>query len=430
MLQFPCRLALLASLAVLAPAACDQPPAEPQTPDVIIRDSAGIEIVENSAPVWGPGDFWTVAPEPEFSLGGYDTSAGPARDSSHLVWNIRAAAPLSDGRIAMLSSMADRKVLVFEPSGALTAAFGRKGRGPGELNYPLHLRVLPGDTIVVWDYMSGPIYHYDPSGNLLRESRIDTQRLIEATRSAELYPGESMHEPLPDGSFLLDRQRRNWRPPTRVGEIYRRPQEYLRIDTGYAVHSFGWWEAEEELSMRDPFDPNFVPFSARSSATAGGDPLSVYVTNGDRYEVRQFSPDGLLRRIIRRTVGPVPIEDQRQRDWIEDIRELNPHMNWTAWDRVFATVPDRNHPPITGLFVDSEGYLWIPDPANWLGGTIEFSVFGPHGRWVGNVVLEYYPYWIGEDLVVGGRSDRDIGVLTIAGFRLDRRGLLGEKQPG
>ena len=56
------------------------------------------------------------------------------------------------------------KVLVFEPSGALSASFGRKGRGPGELNYPLHLRVLEGDTIVVWDYMSGPIYHYDPSG--------------------------------------------------------------------------------------------------------------------------------------------------------------------------------------------------------------------------------------------------------------------------
>ena len=101
-------------------------------------------------------------------------------------------------------------MLVFEPSGALSAAFGPQGSGnPGELNYPLHLRVLEGDTIVVWDYMSGPIYHYDPSGNLLKESRIDTGRLVEATRPAELYPGESMHEPLPDGSFLLQRRRHN-----------------------------------------------------------------------------------------------------------------------------------------------------------------------------------------------------------------------------
>lgn len=429
MSPYPCRHALFATVAVLAATACEQPRAEPQTPDVVIRDSAGIEIVDNHAPVWGPGDFWTVAPEPEFSLGGYDTAPGPARDSSHLIWNISAAAPLSDGRIVVLAPMADRKVLVFEPSGAFSASFGRKGRGPGELSYPLHLRVLPGDTIVVWDYMSGPIYHYDPSGSLLKESRIDVRALSEATRTAEVYPGESMHQPLPDGSFLLERRLVNWKRPTRAGEIYRRPTEWVRIDSDYAMHSFGWWEAEEELSMRDPFDPNRVPFSTNSLAVAGGDPLSVYVTNGDRYEVHQFSPTGVLRRIIRRTVDPVPIDDERQREWIEDIQELNSHRNWPAWDRVFATVPERNHPPITVLVVDSEGYLWVPDPANWIRETGEWNVFDPAGRWLGNVNLPYHPYRISDDLILGGRSDRDIGVLTISGFRLDRRGRFGERSP-
>ena len=302
--------------------------------------------------------------------------------------------------------------------------------GPGELSYPLHLRVLPGDTIVVWDYMSGPIYHYDPAGHLLKESRIDARALSEATRTADVYPGESMHQPLPDGSFLLDRRRVNWKPPTRAGEIFRRPTEFVRIDSDYAVHSFGWWEAEEELSVKDPYDPNHVPFEARSHATAGGDPLSVYVTNGDRYEVHQFSPTGVLRRIIRRTVDPVPIDDEREREEIERHKELNSHWDWTAWDRVFATVPERNHPPVAGLVVDSDGYLWIPDPASWIRETSEWNVFDPAGRWLGNVDLAYYPYWIAEDLILGGRSDRDIGVLTIDGLRLDRRGRLGEPPPG
>lgn len=429
MSPYPCRHVLFASVAVLAATACDQPSLEPQTPDVVIRDSAGIEIVENHAPVWGPGDFWTVAPEPEFSLGGYDTAPGPARDSSHLIWNISAAAPLSDGKIVMLAPMADRKVLVFEPSGAFSASFGRKGRGPGELSYPLHLRVLPGDTIVVWDYMSGPIYHYDPSGSLLKESRIDVRALSEATRSAEVYPGESMHQPLPDGSFLLDRRLVNWKRPTRAGEIYRRPTEWVRIDSDYAMHSFGWWEAEEELSLRDPFDPNWVPFATNSSAVAGGDPLSVYVTNGDRYEVHQFSPTGVLRRIIRRTVDPAPISDEQLGDWVERMESLNPDKNWTAWERVFGTVERRNHASITSMFVDSEGYLWIPDPASWIRETSEWNVFDQAGRWLGNVDLGYYPYWIAEDLILGGRSDRDLGVLTIAGLRLDRRGRLGERSP-
>ena len=41
----------------------------------------------------------------------------------------------SSTRQAMLSPGGDRKVLVFEPSGRLSAAFGRAGRGPGEF-YP------------------------------------------------------------------------------------------------------------------------------------------------------------------------------------------------------------------------------------------------------------------------------------------------------
>ena len=33
---------------------------------------------------------------------------------------------------------------------------GRKGQGPGEFIRPQHIQVLPGDTIVVWDYMLHP----------------------------------------------------------------------------------------------------------------------------------------------------------------------------------------------------------------------------------------------------------------------------------
>lgn len=431
MSPYPCRHVLFASVAVLAPTACDQPPAEPDASDIVIRDSAGIEIVENHAPVWGPGDFWTVAPEPEFSLGGYDTAPGPARDSSHLIWNISAAAPLSDGKIVMLAPMADWKVLVFEPSGAFSGSFGRSGQGPGELNYPLHLRVLPGDTIVVWDYMSGPIYRYDPQGSVLQTSRIDARALMEATRSADVYPGESMHQPLPDGSFLLERRRVDFRPPAPAGEIYRRPKEYVRIDSDYGVHSFGWWEAEEELAMNDPFDPNWIPFPTNSSAVAGGDPLSVYITNGDRYEVHQFTPAGDLRRIIRRTFDPVPISDEQLGEWVEVMKSLNPNKNWPSWNRVFGTVGRRSYAPVSSMFVDEEGYLWIADPhsRSATDGTSEWSVYDPHGRWLGNVDLAYYPYWIGKDFILGGRSDRDLGVLTITGLRLDRRGRLGERAP-
>ena len=87
---------------------------------------------DENALAWGSADFWTVDSEPVFVIGGGGAATDAVDDVSHLLWNIRAAALLPDGRVAMLSPGGERKVLIFEPSGELSVAFGRKGDGPGE----------------------------------------------------------------------------------------------------------------------------------------------------------------------------------------------------------------------------------------------------------------------------------------------------------
>jgi hypothetical protein len=116
-----CVLALGAALVFPS---CDPPTPEqrsdePQTAGVTIRDSAGIQIVENHAPIWGQ-QHRVLDGGPrnrKTTLGGLGTPPG---DSAPLVYGIRWVAPLSDGRIAILSPVGDRQVLVFEPSSWLT----------------------------------------------------------------------------------------------------------------------------------------------------------------------------------------------------------------------------------------------------------------------------------------------------------------------
>ena len=409
-------LAVVASF--LALPACDRhgdEAAQGEAPQetVTVRDSANIRIVENHAPAWDPARFWTVDPEPEIVIGG-NRAGQAADDPAHLLWRLKGAALLSDGRVAVLSG-GEPWVLVFDTTGVLAAAFGRKGQGPGEFSYPLHLQVLPGDTIVVWDRMWGRIGHFDPSGTLLRDRTLDLGAVFAAAQTPEQRLGESMALPLPDGTFLVDVKPGDWTPV--IDTRYRIPTGFLRVDSAYATHSFGWWDGQQVLATRLP-----VPllFPTEAVLAAGGSPLSVYISSGDRYEVHQFSPTGVLRRIIRRTaVEPIPILASEVEAWKARLSMEGP-LDWDAWDRVVARNPPRPYRArVAGLMTDIDGNLWVANRLDEQ--SSEWSVFDPEGHWLGTMSLPFGRVtWITRDRIVGVLTDPDTGVESVAVHRLNR----------
>ena len=155
---------------------------------------------------------------------------------------------------------------------------------------------------------------------------------------------------------------------------------------------------------------------------AGGNPLAIYVTDGHRYEVHQFSATGILQRIIRRAVDPVPVSDEELNGWKESAGSVNRHWDWRNWDRAMSELPERQHPAIGNLHLDAEGYLWIRrlNPERGWG---EWSVFNPEGRWLGTLVVPMLAvYWIGEDFILGGHINVETGAQTVERYRLNRRG--------
>ena len=414
---------VVAAVLALALAACDQSPVPSQGAPAVERDSAGVRIVVSNEPGWAPDDAWTLHEDPEFVIGEPSGARG-SRDSLHLMWDVVSAVPLSDGRVAMLAPRGDRKVLIFDRSGGLSASFGRGGRGPGELVYPTHLQVLPGDSIVVWDYMFGSVVSFDPSGRPVDMRRIDLGATLAAVRTPYTHPNESMYMPLPDGSFLMEMRRSDWVRPAEPGQIYRTPTQYVRVDSAYAVHSFGWWEAEEQFMVRGSPVPQPLPFPVNSMARTGGSPPWVYVSNGDGYEIRQLSVTGALHRILRRAADPIAMSEYELELWKQNALASNiPLTNWVAWERAIARLPERLHGAVRNMHVASDGHLWVQDAADWEAGTSEWSVFGPNGHWLGTLVVPSLGiYWVGEDIVLGADVDYVTGVRKVTGFRLDRRG--------
>ncbi len=411
LVRIPPRIA--AALAIAA-TACDSPPPEPGAPRVTVRDSAGIRIVENHASAWGNSALWHVDPDPEFVIGAADVIES-ADDPSHVVWGVQGVARLSNGNV-LLHSWGEEAVMLFEPSGALLTMIGRKGEGPGEFVRPEHIQVLPGDTIAVWDYGFSRVNHFDSTGAFVGERRLDVGTVLANTGTAREYPPESIMMPLLDGSFVVQRGIRDY-PLPEPGEIQRRPVEYLRVDTAYGVHSFGWWRWDESIGMGGKWrsfpEP---PFARGSVVAAGGNPPAAYITDGDVFEIRQFAADGTLRRILRRDAVPIPIASEELAEWKAMAAEMIPGVDWADWERSLAAAPPREfHPAILRMLVDTEGHLWV-----WEHRAEGPRVFDPEGRWLGIVDLPAGAMWIDKEMALVLRTDPDTNVQRIEAYRLRR----------
>ena len=438
------KLTALSTLVAIAgtAAACEQPavPGANGT-GYTVHDSSGVEIVVNHTPENVPGQFWTVDPEPEILLGGEEYPGGAANDSAQLIWDVVGIARLTDGRVAVLSGEG-QALFLFEASGKLSGTIGRAGEGPGEFMRPERLQYLPPDTLVVWDYHMTSINYFDTEGSLLRERTIDHAVLMDRVPGAS---GESMRMTLPDGSFIVgvvDREAvgMDHNEPT-PGSTYRwMPEEYVRVDDEYGTHSFGRWEGMEMWVPEIDVDPDiavpFVPtFALDSHIAAGGDPLSIYISEGDRNEILQFSLDGALLRIIRRTTDPLPVTDRSHSAWMDDMYAFGEVIGEPLPPGIFDAMPRKeSYPPVGGLVVDAEGYLWVREwSESETGWPDRWSVFSPWGRWLGILTVPpepalsdlfmcykyFVPCWVDRDMFLTIRRD-EYGVERVEGYRIRR----------
>ena len=439
----PSDLAFVAAvLASAGSAACERPSPSADAGSAAgftVRDSGDVEIVENHTPEHPPGQFWTIDAEPEILLGGSESGGvdrdpgGPPSDSAQLIWRVRGLARLQDGRVAVLSQ-GNQQLFLFEPSGELSRTIGRRGEGPGEFISPEHLQYLPPDTLAVWDYWFAPVSYFDTNGKLLKERSIDL-----ATMMARI-PGsnaESQSFPLPGGSFALVLGEEPTSEPS-PGTAVRLPMELALVDTSYTTRSLGSWEGMEMVAYLAPglgLFP-FPTFMLDSHIASGGNPPSLYISNGDRNEIHQFSLDGNLVRIIRRATDPVPVTDEGHRRWLATLEARI--SEWgdvedefgMSWEEFAEGLPRRDtYPPVGGLLADGEGYLWVREwsPAE-PGMPDQWSVFSPDGRWLGIVrglpdLFLCHPFmgpcWVDRDFLLAVRRDA-VGVESVEGYRIHR----------
>ena len=438
---------VLAQLAATLMSGCD-PAAQPGgsgeegNPGFVVWDSAGVEVIENHSPEWPANDPWTIDPEPDIVLGGGAAQGPDSAGSGQVVWQVRGMARVADGRVVLLSSE-DARLALYEPSGELSRTIGREGRGPGEFTRPQHLQYLPPDTLVVWDIMMGPVSYFDTDGTLLRSRSLDVGGIIAhgsgiGAQSGRRIDAESRVIPLADGSFVVVATRYDPNFVRSPGSMARDPAvEYLRIDEDYAAQAIASGKGEQiwfPEPVRGMSWPDLPTFLLDSHVAVGGSPLRIYTSDGDRNEIHQYSLDGDLVRVIRRTTDPVPVTGSAHRAWQDGLSRFFSTVGGDPDDpdmaEIFRQVPrPETFPSVAALLVDLEGYLWVREwSVGETGMPDQWSVFSPDGRWLGTLPsfpdplgCHHFisPCWIGKDYLLAVRRD-EFGDERVEGYRIRR----------
>lgn len=128
-----------------------------------VRDSAGVMIAENTAPVWEEGSAWRLSAEPALEIGVFEGAP------EYQLFRVAGALRLADGRIAVANS-GTHELRFYSADGTYLSATGREGEGPGEFKGLAQPLLLAPDSLLVWDWSIARASIFDDDGTFARSS--------------------------------------------------------------------------------------------------------------------------------------------------------------------------------------------------------------------------------------------------------------------
>jgi hypothetical protein len=257
-----------------------------------------------------------------------------------------AVAP--DGSVFVANSR-DHNVSMFGPGGAPIKTFGRRGQGPGDLEYPGNLSILDGAYLVVGEYMSNrriSVFELDGTFRAVYKTGGPAASPVALGGGKVAYVGlTGTIEPRGDG-FVDVNTNRVMILDTATGQ----ERQVTLIKT----------------SMNKPRDGE-----VRIARSAEGDLL---VGQTIRPEIEVYALDGGKKGVIKLAIDPVPVTKK-----VAEAYQVKARISGKL-----VVMPMGDHLPyFCDLEVDAEGNLLVfktgEDPKT---GPLVFQVYTPAGKFL------------------------------------------------
>ena len=357
---------LAASLVTLALGACGGDSG--QAPGAMVRDSAGVRIVEYAGTPDAAPPF-AFAPEPVYRHGG--------GTGDYMFGTIRIGRLFPDGS-AVISDAQNTEIVTLGRDGTQHSVVARSGQGPGDVVFVSAMFALGEDSLLVEDIANGR-FTFFVNGAVTRT--VDTQ--------GPVSDGLIAHGIDATGRILMSSSsyRRGFPEEWLSGYMVRFDLDSQVADT---VASYDW------VPFRPPEGTPENPFSHFGLVAAVGGEFVYARTDTPGFTWRRS--DGTVRQTVCwQPEWVYPTDDHWDLFEAEQraiLPRINPHAQTDeAIEELVSSVlggyqlePDEALPLFSRPFGDGEGRVWLPTYV--AGGPRQgspYTVISSDGEWLGSV---------------------------------------------
>lgn len=369
-----------------------------------VRDSAGVTIVDN-----GELDLereLLASPVPSVEIGVTD---GPEELQ---LFQVMEAKRLADGGFAVANG-GTRELKIFNSDGTHRATSGGAGQGPSEFGYPVAVRILRGDTILVHDRYDRVYFTSD--GEYIERETTGRQALSDLT--TRIGGNSEGGQWLADGTFFAPIYQWEQNPPV-AGPLFRPAMTFVRVShdlsTVDTLGEFGGILQQFVDIGEDRPSATVPPFASNTSWGLGPSDGTIVAADNAVPQVQFFAADGghLVARwsASRESVAAGEVEEwkdlQRSAPWAQR-RLPQRERAWAAMDLPVSK------PYYGRASTGSDGTVWLgpaeTDGKGWV-------ALGPDGRFVGVAGLSsrFVPMDSGPGWLLGlYRDEQDVEFLRL-----------------
>lgn len=336
---------------------------EEDRPAATVRDSAGIEIVENAAAVY-PSPQWGISQEPALAIGVLEG------DPDYQLYQVRDAVRLADGRI-VIANGGTHELRWYGADGQFIRSAGGEGGGPGEFEGMGSLGRYGTDSLMVYDWRHRRVSVFDTAGAFARSFMVDL--------GSGTFP--NVVGQTEDGRLLVS-SGATFGGESEAG-LDRRSQTYWVVGPdGEIRDSLGTFEGAEYWVKREGgrMAVTSRAFTARSVVELAHAFYYVGHTGRAELALRRIGADSVVR-LVRWPVPDAPVTAEHiteyERERIEGAEE-----RWRDMQRELLEgmpYPDR-FPSFGTVRLDPTNHLWVRQYEPPGEGAAPWWIFDPDGR--------------------------------------------------